>query len=107
MPPKLTVSFGSFLTAMISGWSSKPRTNGYSIGSPIAPGEGHERVTVEMLVAEEHHEVPEPGGADLRHRLVVEIVQVHAADLRTERAGDRRDGDAAVLGGRHVSSLSS
>ncbi len=102
MPPKLTVSFGSFLTAMISGWSSKPRTNGYSIGSPMRSREGDERIAVELLVAEEHHEVPEPRGADLRHRLVVEIVQVHAADLRTERAGDRRDRDAAVLGGRHV-----
>ena len=62
-----------------------------------APGEREERVRVELLVAEEHHEMREPRPADLGHRLVRDVGrEVDAGDLGPERAGQGRHGNRLV-----------
>ena len=97
MPPKFTVSCGSFATAMISGNPSMPFTNGYSTGSPMRRGEREELLGCELLVAEEHHEMVEPRPADLGDGLVGELGgEVDAADLGAERPGERQHLDGAV-----------
>ena len=72
-----------------------------------AAGEGEELVGAELLVAEEHDEVLEPGAADLGDGLVGEVGrEVDAADLGAERARDRRDVDRAERLVRRSSSSS-
>ena len=73
MPPKFTVSCGSFVTAMISGKPSMPFTNGYSTGSPMRRANARNSSGSSDLVAEEHDEVLEPRPPDLGHRLVGEV----------------------------------
>ncbi len=73
MPPKFTVSCGSFETAMMSGNPSMPRTNGYSTGSPIRRANARNSAGSEELVAEEHDEVLQPRPADLGHGFVDQI----------------------------------
>ena len=89
IPPKFTVSCGSFVTAMISGWLSMPFTNGYSHRLADAAREGEELVGPEDLVAEEDDEVVQPRVSDLGNDRVVEIGrEVDAGDLGADRAGD-------------------
>jgi hypothetical protein len=53
-------------------------------------GEAHVVVDVDVLVAEEQHQMVEQRPADRRHRRVVErIAQVEAADLRPDRRRER------------------
>ena len=97
MPPKLTVSCGSFVTEMISGNPSMPFTNGYSTGSPIRRANAEELLGTEELVAEEDHEVLEPGPADLGDGVVVEAGrEVDSGDLGPDRTGERQHLDGAV-----------
>src|SRR3546814_12633893 len=58
--------------------------------------EGQEVLRRELLVAEEHDLVLEPGPADGRHGVVIEVGQVDPTDDGAERAGDRRDGELAA-----------
>ena len=72
-------------------------TKGYSTGSPMRACERKERVRVELLVAEEHHEMREPRPADLGHRLVRDVGrEVDAGDLGPERAGQGRHSNRLV-----------
>ena len=92
IPPKFTVSCGSFVTAMISGWLSRPFTNGYSHRLADATREGEELVGVELLVAEEDDEVLEPRAPDLGDDRVVEVGrEVDPGDHGADRAGERLD----------------
>ena len=54
-------------------------------------------VTGQLLVPEEQHLVVEPRIVQLGHRLVVDVAKLHARDLGTECARERRDPDAVVL----------
>ena len=106
MPPKLTRSCSSFTTGMISGKSSRPFTKGYSIGSPKRRPNSRNRAGGEVLVAEEDHEVLEPGAPDGRDGVVGEILrQVDARDLGAERPGDGLDLDGRPHGGIIASAI--
>src|SRR3546814_20512619 len=61
--------------------------------------EGQEVLRRELLVAEEHDLVLEPGPTDGRHGVVIEVGQVDPTDDGAERARDRRDGELDARGG--------
>src|SRR3546814_18081254 len=62
--------------------------------------EGQEVLRRELLVAEEHDLVLEPGPTDGRHGVVIEVGQVDPTDDGAERARDRRDGELDARGDR-------
>ena len=64
MPPKLTRSCSNLTTGVIWGKPSSPLRNGYSTGSPTRRAKPSSSAGVEMLVAEEDHEMGEPRAAD-------------------------------------------
>ena len=69
-----------------------PLTNGYSTGSPKRRAKREELRRRQLLVAKEDDEVIEPGPADRRDRIVVELLrEIDAEDLRAERARERAD----------------
>ena len=88
MPPKLLRSCSSFTTGVIIGDSGRPLSCGYSIGSPKRLAKASCCCGVDLLVAQEDHEMVEAGVADFVDDLVVEFARhVDAADLRAQRAG--------------------
>ncbi len=63
--------------------------------------EGEERVVVELLVAEEDHQVLEPDRAQLGDGGVVEAREVDAGDDRADRTRERLDVQARRGGCAH------
>ena len=61
-----------------------------------ALGEGEELVGAELLIAEEHHAVVQPGLAHIGQDLVADGGEVDPTELRTHRAGDRSDAERRV-----------
>ena len=64
-----------------------------------AAGEGLVAGIVDLLAAKEDHQMLEQRASDFGDRRLVEAgADIQAADLGTQGAGDRRDGDALVIG---------
>src|SRR5688500_14568722 len=91
MPPKLTRSWGSLRTGMISGKPSMPLTKGYSMGWPKRRASARKSAGGEVLAAEEDDVVVEPDAADLRNFGVGGAGEVDAVDLGADGAGEADD----------------
>ena len=69
-------------------------------------GEGPVLVGAQVLAREEHHLVPQPGGAHLGVRLGVEwLLQVDTADLGADVARQRSDVEVTLAGVGRMASV--
>ena len=76
-----------------------PLHEGMMVDVAEALGEGDLLLGRDLLVAEEDDEMLEPGRLDLLERLVIDLGEVDAADLGSERSGYGLDLDPTI--GRH------
>src|SRR5271163_2500359 len=70
-----------------------------------AAGEGEQFRRRQLLIAEEDHEMIEPGPADGHNLAIVEIGEVDAMDFGADRPGDRADFEGIAAQGQSPAAL--
>ncbi len=97
--PTMRSSPGARTTRTISGSPTPVLKFGWMKMLAEPAGEGLVAGIVELLAAEEDHQVLEQRAADLGDRRIVEAgADIDTADFRAQGAGDGRDGDAFIGG---------